>query len=214
MGDSGLLKTALFFLCVTLVVLLFMPKDCAKRAAAPLSALRRSKTSAPKGLHIETSTPEPASRNVTYPAGIDAARLQYLIEVDTHFAAPLTLSCPKRIGAAGNAPLVATLQSLHYIEPQPDGSYAMTHDGLLNVAATDEGAWWSVPVAKRQFTHVDAIDCSASDQCSVTFTWQWLPNDLGQAMQPQLSPQTGTARLVGGAGAWVVSGVTGVDTPF
>src|ERR1041385_8702824 len=91
MGDSGILKSALFFLCITLVVLLFMPKDCAKKAAAPLAALRHAKSGGgAKGLHIETSTPAPASHDVTYPGGLDAARLQYLIEIDGHFAAPRT----------------------------------------------------------------------------------------------------------------------------
>ena len=98
MNSSGILKSVLFFLCVTLVVLLVMPKDCAKKAAGPLAALRHSRSGAAKGLRIETSTPAPASRNLAYPAGLDAARLQYLIEVDGHFAAPLTLTCPKRPG--------------------------------------------------------------------------------------------------------------------
>lgn len=211
MGDSGLLKSALFFLCVILVALLVMPKDCARRAAGPIGALQRAK-SRPKGLHIETATPPPKSTAVTYPAGIDGARLQYSIEIDSHFAAPMILTCPKRSGAPGNEALLAALQSLHYVEAQPDGNYAFTHDGLLNLTATDNGTNWSIPVAKRQFIRVTAIDCAAADQCTVEFLWQWQPNDVGQAMQPPLGPQKGTAKIIGGPGGWVVAEVGGIET--
>ena len=212
MGDSGLLKSALFFLCAVFIIVLFMPKDCAKKAAAPLAALRHSKGGS-KGLHIETSTPAPASGAVAYPAGLDAARLQYLIEINANFAAPKNLTCPKHPGMPGNETLLTTLQSMHYVELQPDGTYALTRDGLMNVSATDNGGTWSIPVAKRQFLHTDAIDCAASDQCMVTFSWQWQPNDVGQAMQPQIAPQSGTAHIVGGAGGWVVTDVS-ADAPF
>ncbi len=210
MGNSNLLKSALFFLCVILVVLLFMPRDCAKRAV-PLAALRRNQP-APKGLHIETSTPAPAAhREVTYPAGVDAARLQYLIEIDSRFAAPKTVTCPKQPGPLADAPAVTALQSLHYVEPQPDGTLAFTREGLLNVSAADQGAWWVIPVAKRQFVSVDDIDCGAADMCTATFTWRWQPNDVGNAMHPQIEPHQGTARLLGGAGGRVVSDVSGID---
>jgi|ERR1051326_3831993 hypothetical protein len=209
MGDSGLLKSALFFLCVTLVVLLLMPKDCAKKAAGPLAALRRPRAAETKGLHIESSTPAPKSHAVAYPAGIDAARLQYLIEIDAHFAEPKTMTLAKQGG--GDAGLVSALQALHYIEPQPDGSYAFTNDGLLNASATDNGTSWSVPVAKRQFVQTQSIACTAADQCDVTFTWRWDPNDVGKAMQAPTAPQLGTARLVGGPGGWVVSDVSASD---
>ena len=214
MGSSGLLKSALFFLCVTLVILLFMPKDCAKNAAGPIAALRHAKRGGgSKGLRIDSSTPPPDARNVTYPAGLDAARLQYLIEVDPHFAAPKTLTCPKRPGGPplGSPELVAALQSLRFIEVQPDGTYALTREGTMNANATDDGAAWSVPVAKRQFVRIAGIDCAAADQCTVTFQWQWQPNDVGQAMQPQLDPHNGTAHIVSGPDGWVVRDVTDVD---
>jgi len=211
MGDSGLLKSALFFLCVTLVVLLLMPKDCAKKAAVPLAALRRPRAAETKGLHIESSTPAPKSHAVTYPAGIDAARLQYLIEIDAHFAEPKTMTCPKQVAGNGDNGVVSALQALHYIEPQPDGSFAFTNEGLLNASATDNGASWSVPVAKRQFLKAESIDCTAADQCDVTFTWRWDPNPVGKAMQAPTAPQNGTARIVGGPGGWVVSDVSASD---
>ena len=217
MGDSGLLKSALFFLCLAAVVLLFMPKDCAQKAAQPLAALKRTKTTtAPKGLRIETSTPEPAKHEVPYPAGLDAARLQYLIEIDNRFAAPKMLVCPKQPsgGAIGSATLVQTLQSLHYLETKPDGTYGFTSEGLIKASPSDDGSAWNVPVAKRQFVRVDEIDCTSADQCNVKFTWQWQPNEIGQAMQPQLDPHTGTAKIIGGPGGWVLTDVGGVDAVF
>ena len=213
MGDSGLLKGALFFLCVTLVVVLLMPKDCAQKAAGPLAALRKPAAPAAKGLHIESSTPAPKSHHVAWPAGIDAARFQYLVEVDAHFAEPKTMTLAKT-GGGGDAGLVSALQSLHYIEAQPDGSYAFTSDGLLRANATDSGTSWSVPVAKRQFVQTESINCATADQCEVIFTWKWDPNDVGKAMQAPTGPQHGSARIVGGPGGWVASDVSATDVSW
>lgn len=209
MGSSSFLKSALFFLCLSLVVLLAMPKDCAKRGLPLAAALRRHPAQAQKGLRIETSTPE--RREVAWPAGLDAARFQYLVEVDSRFSAPKTANCPKQAGPLA-PPVVDALQSLHYLEQQPAGAYAFTREGLLHVTSTDDGAWWTIPIAKRQFVHADAIDCAAADQCTVTFTWQWQPNEIGQAMQPQTEPHQGTAHIIGGPGGWVVREVEGVDS--
>jgi hypothetical protein len=215
MGSSGILKSALFFLCVMLAALLLMPKDCAKNAARPLAALRHAKSGGgtSKGLRIDSSTPPPDARNVAFPAGLDAGRLQYLVEVDPQFSAPKTLTCPKRPGGPplGSPELQSALQSLRYIEMQPDGAFALTREGLLNANATDNGPSWSVPVAKRQFAGVDKIDCSAADQCTVTFKWAWQPNDVGQAMQPQLDPHNGTAHIVSGPDGWALRDVADID---
>ena len=214
MGSSGILKSALFFLCVMLAALLLMPKDCARNAARPLAALRHGKSGGTsKGLRIDSSTPPPDARNVTFPAGLDAARLQYLVEVDPQFSAPKTLTCPKRPGGPplGSPELQSALQSLRYIEMQPDGAFALTREGLLNANATDNGPSWSVPVAKRQFAGVDKIDCGAADQCTVTFKWTWQPNDVGQAMQPQLDPHNGTAHIVSGPDGWALRDVSEID---
>jgi hypothetical protein len=186
-----------------------LPQRDGRRSPA---ALRRPSAPAAKGLHIKSSTPAPKSHSVAYPAGIDAARLQYLIEVDAHFAEPKTMTLAKQGG--GDAGLVSALQALHYIEPQPDGTVAFTPEGLLKVTATDNGASWSVPVAKRQFLRAESIDCSAADQCAITFTWRWDPNDVGKAMQANVAPQIGTARIVGGPGGWVVADVSASDSSW
>ncbi len=222
MGDSGLLKSALFFLCFTLALLLFMPKDCARRAAAPIAALQKrakpatTATTPPQpGLQIRSTTPPPpAPKTVTWPAGTDASRFQYLLEIEAHFAAPKTLSFPKQVINAGHPSVADALLSLHYIEAKPDGTFALTPDGLLHANASDEGSTWSVPVAKRKFEKVDDIDCSAPDQCNVSFTWRWQPNSVGQAMQPSTGPQHGTAHIIGGPGGWVVTEVGGIDSGF
>ena len=216
MRDWGILKSALFFLCAILVVLLFLPKNCAKEAAAPIAALQRAKTAKLKGLTIESSTPPPASQQVAYPAGLDAAHLQYMIEVDTRFAAPATMLCPKQEPADSPARqatsrIVNALMALKYLEKRPDGTYAFTQDGLLHLTATEEGSSWSIPVAKRQFVRTDKIECPTSDQCTVTFTWQWQPNEVGEAMKADTAPHSGTAKIIGGPGGWVVSDVSRLD---
>jgi hypothetical protein len=214
--ESGFLKTALFALCAALIILIFMPKDCAKQAAHPIEAIKRAKEAKPKGLQIESSTPPPHSREVAWPAGLDAAQLQYMIEIDARFAAPKTMFCPKQerppgSPGSGNRRLVDALLSLNYIEKRPDGSYAFTNDGLLHMTATDEGSSWSIPVAKRQYVRTDAIECPAADQCNVGFTWQFQPNEIGQAMKPEITPHSGAAKIVGGPGGWVLSDVSQLD---
>ena len=219
MGDSGLLKGALFFLCFVLAFLLFMPKDCAQRAAAPIAAMQkrpRTSTAAPAPPHMlqikSTTPPPPASKSVVWPAGVDASRVQYLLEIESHFAAPKTLSFPKQAINAAHPSAADAMLSLHYIEARPDGTFALTSDGLLHANATDEGSTFSVPVAKRQYDRADDIDCPAADQCNVSFTWHWQPNAVGQAMQPPLAPQRGSAHIIGGPGGWVVTEVSGVDS--
>ncbi|HEV2719386.1 MAG TPA: hypothetical protein VG323_05170 [Thermoanaerobaculia bacterium] len=221
MGDSGLLKTLLFFLCFIMAVLLFMPKDCAQRAAAPIAAMQKrakptttaaATTAPPQGLQIKSTTPPPpAPKTATWPTGVDASRFQYLLEIEAHFAAPKTLSFPKQVVNAAHPSVADALLSLHYIEARPDGTFALTNDGLLHANATDEGSTFSVPVAKRQFERVDDIDCPAGDQCTVSFTWRWQPNAVGQAMQGATQPQHGSAHIIGGAGGWVVTEVSGID---
>ena len=216
MGDSGILKFALFALCIILVVLLFMPKDCAKQAARPLAALQKAKGDKPKGLQIESSTPPPASQRVNYPAGLDAEHLQYMIEVDTRFAAPLTALCPKQEPneVYGADRIVNALRSLKYVERQADGTLALTQDGLLHVTSADEGAAWRIDVAKRQFVRAQKITCITGDQCEVTFTWQWQPNDVGTAMKPQVAPHDGRATITSGPTGWVLSDVRQLEAEF
>lgn len=216
MGDSGILKVVLFVLCIALVVLLFMPKDCAKQAARPLEALQRAKGAKPKGLQIESSTPPPASQRANYPAGLDAEHLQYMIEVDTRFAAPLTALCPKQEPneVYGADRVVNALRSLKYIEKQADGTLALTQDGLLHVTSADEGAAWRIEVAKRQFVRAQKIACATGDQCEVTFFWQWQPNDVGIAMKPQLAPHQGMATITNGPTGWVLGDVRQLDAEF
>jgi hypothetical protein len=209
MGDSSLLKGALVVLCAVLVIVLFMPKECAKNAI-PAGALR-PRSEAPKGLRIESTTPAPKPHGeVTYPVGLDAQRLQYLVEINTAFAAPRNATLPKG-GRFDATPVVTALKSLGYLTTQPDGSYALTNEGLLNANAADEGSAWSIPIAKREYLRADVIDCTAPDLCTATFTWQWKPTAVGAAMQPQIFPHEGTARLAGGANQWVVSEVRGID---
>ena len=214
--ESGTLKTVLFALCAALVILIFMPKDCAKQAAHPIAALKKAKDAKPKELQIESSTPPPNSRAVAWPAGLDAAQLQYMIEIDARFAAPKTMFCPKQerpgttVGTATRR-LVDALLSLNYLEKRPDGSYAFTNEGLLHMTATDEGTSWSIPVAKRQYVRTDAIECPAADQCNVGFTWQWQPNEIGQAMKPEIVPHAGAAKIVGGPSGWVLSDVSQLE---
>lgn len=211
MDGSNVLRGALFLLCFAVAVLLFLPKDCAKQVPVAVAKLRQHGPSSSKGLHIETSTPEPAAggarKKVDYPAGLDEARLRYLLELDPHYSAPKTGTLLKHPGGLDASTVVAALQSLRYIEPQPDGSYGFTREGLLHVNATDQGDSWLIPLAKRQLDRVDAVDCSAPDQCKATFVWIWQTNEVGAAIQPTPEPHSGTARVQGSAGNWAVSDV-------
>lgn len=207
--ESSLLKGTLFFLCATLVVLLFMPK-CPPTALAPLHA-RPATDSAPKGLRIESGVPaasKPAS--VQYPEGLDAEHLQYMIEIDSRFAAPKMASFAKDSPNADDA-LVGALSRLGYIEKQADGRYGLSRDGLINVSgAVDQGSSWSVPIAKRVFIRATHIDCNG-DNCSAEFQWQWELNKIGDAMALKPQPMTGMATLNATDHHWLLNGLTGVD---
>ena len=206
-GDSTLLKGALGVLCAVGTIALFMPK-CPAEAIKPLVTAHKTDT-APKGLRI-TSAPPIAARNViNYPEGLDPQRLQYLVEVNTDFAAPKMMSFNKTVTDADNA-LVAALTKLNYIETQPDGSLGFTRDGLLHVSgAVDQGTSWSVPVAKRTFLRVVKLDCTG-DNCSVEFLWQWQPNEIGTAAGVATQPFPADATLNATDHHWLLNGVTGL----
>ena len=86
---TRVLKTVAVPLAIALVFLFFVPKMCSKvmgskklRPPTPTAS-----AAADTALHISSDSPDaPASRSVNYPAGLDAQRVQYLIEINERFA--------------------------------------------------------------------------------------------------------------------------------
>jgi len=211
MGDSPLLKGALFVLSMMLAIFLFMPK-CPQGGVGPLRVHKTEDAAAPKGLRIESSTPPPLARGPvgTYPEGLDAQRVQYLVETNTHFAEPKTAKFSKDSKDPNPDPVVTALRHLGYIEAKPDGAWGLTRDGAMNASATDLGDKWSVPIAKREFVRVTLLKCDG-DQCNADFGWKWKPNNVGQAMQLGSDELTGRASLNGVDRHWLLNAISGID---
>jgi len=201
MGESSILKGSLFILCAILTVVLFMPKNCPTSAIAPLVA--RKHEPPPAGLRINSAPPAAPHAIVTYPEGLDAEHLQYLIEINQQFAAPKMMSFDK--ASDDNA-----LVKLGYVEKQGD-TRTFSREGLLHVSgAIDQGTSWSVPVAKRAFVRVTKLDCGA-DTCSAEFLWQWQPNEIGTAARVITEPFPAVATLNASDHHWLLTTISGLE---
>ncbi len=203
MIESRLFRTLAVPLGVAILFLLITPRLCSRaivtsvanrRAAAHPAAAPVSRA----GLVIDTPAPleTPAVR---FPDGLDAGRIEYLIEIDQSFAATATMAVTE------SAPITPELVRLQYVEKHPDGSYLPTRDGLINVnGATETADGWIVPVAQRKFIGVRKID-DGDDGVDVHAVWQWQPTAIGAALLQNPKDHVMTAEFAGGAGHWVLA---------
>src|SRR5204862_4776310 len=93
-----------------------------------------------------------------YPAGLDEARVQYLVEINNDFSQPYNVTLAKKWDGSD---VTSALASAKYIEKAADGTVTVTRDGLMALDLHDQGDSWSFPVAKRVFdkvTHLSRID--------------------------------------------------------
>src|SRR3954447_3385571 len=109
--ETRILRTIGIPVVIAIVLLVVMPKMCVN--AVVVAKARQEKAARESGLHIE-SPPPPAS----YPSGLDADRVRYLIGIDSRFAAPFTVRIEKS-ASVDDAEIVAALHT--YIEQAPDG---------------------------------------------------------------------------------------------
>ena len=197
---------------LTLIVLFFIiaPRMCA-RAMVVRPKEPQAVTAAPStgtGLHLELSAPEPPqAKPSNYPEGLDAARLQYLVEIDPQFSSAKITTLVRAPKA--NDLVIPALTKLQYAEVQADGSVALTREGSLKLGGlTEQADGWSFQIARRAFDKVSFIDRVDDDKYRATVAWHWEPNDVGQELRVDKSEQTATADFAGGAGHWALTGWT------
>jgi len=199
--ETRILRTVGIPIVIAIVLLVVMPKMCVK--AALVSKARQEKTAHEPGLHIE-STQKPAS----YPAGLDAGRIRYLVEIDRRFSAPYTARIDKSAATVDDAAIVAALQKLGYMEQASDGARTLTRDGLLHLdGLIDDGTSWTFPVATRHFEAVVAIDGDHAN-AHVTLAWKWQPNPVGAALLPDPKRHEAKADLAPSPTGWTMTGLT------
>jgi hypothetical protein len=203
MSGLPLFRTLAIPLGIALLFLIVTPKLC-QRALVTAKVKQHVPATpaapAPGGLIISSSTPAPrAPANLQYPPGLDAARIQYLVEIDQTFAAPLAMP------ATGDAPVTKVLLDHQYIEKRPDGTFGPTREGLINVnGAVDSPAGWIVPIARRKVVSIDSIDDAGDGTYNASIRWRWEPALLFNSLLPAAEDHLLTAEYAGGEGHWAL----------
>ena len=191
--------------------LVIIPKACIRHAPAAVPAAATDATppvttSSAGGLQISggNSSNQPVASASSLPPGLDAERIQYLVEINSLFSEPVTARIPKKYGSYD--PTVKALQDMKYIEVAADGLVTITTDGALNLDLHDQGDAWTVTLAKRVFDKVNFVSRIEDDKYDVTFTWRFAATPVGTKLRvDEKKLHNATARFVGGPGNWALS---------
>jgi hypothetical protein len=197
MSEPRVLRTLAIPLGIALVFLVFGPKLCQK---AIVDAKQRQEE--PKGLVIKPSGAAAAAlAKLNFPPALDAARIEYFVEIDPTFAKPAVMATVE------GAPVSQILFERHYIEKRADGTLGPTREGLINVnGAVDSSVGWVVPVAQRKFVSVAGIDNAGDGTYNVKVIWHWEPGALYASLLPKPKEHDSIATFAGGEGHWVLTG--------
>ncbi|MEA2162902.1 MAG: hypothetical protein QOK37_1029 [Thermoanaerobaculia bacterium] len=205
---TRILRTAGIPLIIGFIVLFAMPKMCVK-AVIVSKERQEAKPRASGGLHIESS-----QKPLDYPSGLDADRVQYLIETDSHFEAPSmgrVSKTPPAEALPSDQPLISALQRLGYVETGPDGAVAISREGLLHLdGLVDDGSAWNFLIAKRVFRSVKSIE-NAGEHTAIRFTWQWQPTSAGAELIPKPRVNGAKAELTNVTGRWTLGQISDLD---
>lgn len=199
------LLVPLFLIIVFFVI---TPRMCARKtAAAPEQQTQAAtaSTAPSSGLHIDNSPTGPVeSASSKYPVGLDAARIQYLVEIDATFSDPKTAKLSKTYEPKDS--VIQALLALHYIEKNPDNTIAITRDGAINLDLTDQGPNWTFPIAKRTFDKVTYVSRVEDDKYDAIIAWHYDANPVGVALRVDgRKSHSATAQFVGGPGSWALA---------
>src|SRR4029077_2508957 len=157
------------------------------------------------GLIINSNVGAPHRQAVVnYPDGLDAARLQYLVEIDPQFAAPKAMPCPKARGQSTD--LCAVLTQRGYAEYSADGLLVLTREGILKLnGVTEMSDSWILPVGQRKFVSVERLDDTGDGKFLATVRWKWQPNEIGGSLLGHAQDHTLSAEFAGGVRHWVMN---------
>jgi hypothetical protein len=201
MSEVRLFRTLGVPLAIAFIFLVFTPKLCEK---AIVDAKKRqavvtttAATPAPSGLVISSSTPAPVSlSSLHFPAGLDPARVQYLVEIDQTFAAPMTMA------VTDSAPITRLLIDRQYV----DKALAPTREGLINVnGAVQSPNGWTVPVAQRKFLGIDGVNDAGDNRYDVWVRWRWEPAAFAAPLLPKPLEHHLKAEFAGTDRSWVLT---------
>lgn len=205
MIQSPAVRTLALPLGIAVVFLLLTPKLCQRAVTQAAARKPAAQASTPDptqaGLIIASSTPAPIqTRDLKFPRGLDAARIQYLVEIDPGFATATTMA------VTATAPITAELLRRQYVEKHPDGTLAPTREGLINVnGAVDSSDGWTVPIAQRAFSGIEAIQDGGDGRYDVTVRWRWVPTAIGATVLPSPTDHRVIGEFAGGDGHWVLA---------
>jgi hypothetical protein len=199
----------IFIPIVIIIVFVLIGRTCSRKSettASPGASPAQSASApapAPGGLKIEGSPSQvPTAKEATFPDGLDAERVQYLVEIDGQFSTPVVMNLSKTFDGSE---IARTLQSKKYIEKGPDGSTQITRDGLMALDLTDLGDRWSFPIAKRTFDKVSYVSRVDDDKYDVTISWHYDPTRIGSELGIKPTPKSASARFVGRDRDWALS---------
>ncbi len=191
-----------------LIIVFFIgPKMCSKKPVTPTPAetatVATTQTTA-SGLQIVGSPPQSTgAKESTYPEGLDAARIQYLVEIDSQFSEPATAFLAKKFAADE---ITALLARKKYIERAPDGTTIVTRDGALALDLRERSDGWTLTTAKRAFDKVTYVSRVDDEKYDASFTWHWEPTPIGTELK--IEPKkvhSATARFAGGERHWALT---------
>jgi hypothetical protein len=228
-----ILRTVGVPLVIAVILLVVLPRMCARaidaaRLQAGGGATSTSTTattdSGGGGLHISTTSPDaPASasplRPLHYPAGLDAERIQYLVEIDPSFSQAATMRVPKGdttlwTDAETRFPILPAVIRHGYFE-KSGGSYAPTREAALHLdGMTEDSAGWLVPVGKRKFGSISRLEDQGDGTWHATIRWRWEPNALGAEILPKAASHESAADFRGGERHWALIQINALDQAF
>jgi hypothetical protein len=216
---TRVLRTLAVPLIVALVFLFLVPKTCQKaigtRKLRLPTATATATAASDTALHIVSVSPDaPSSRPTNYPAGLDAQRARYLIEIDGHFQEPYKVLLPKPGGMVLDTAPADALVAAGWFEAA-GGGYTPARGAALHLSGmTETPVAWLVPAGKRHFERITGVDDFGNGKARVAFSWQWEPNEAGRAIKTSFELHQGTAEFGGGGEhPWDLNSVT-VDSEW
>jgi hypothetical protein len=210
MPDSPILRALIAPVVITLIFFTFLracTSSVRKTRADEIEAMQK----ADAAVTTPTSTPAgaPAQKartfgEITYPPGLDAERVEYLVTIHPEFTEPLTTTVYKRASdydQGGSA-----MRNAGYMRRDEEGNMVMTREGLVNLTVASETSdQWTFVIAKRVFERVSGLNEIDPQTQNVTVSWHWDASPVGKRLGVRESAWGATAQLVENQGTWTIT---------
>lgn len=229
---TRILRTIGVPLVLAIILLVVLPRMCARAidaarlqsgtpAAPTASSAAVTADSTAGGLHISSTSPDAPlpPRPQSYPAGLDATRVQYLVEIDPAFSQAATTRVPKSDAGGGSDvatryPIVPVVLRLGYFQPAGE-AYTPTREASLHLdGMSEDTAGWVVPIGRRVFDSVARVEDAGDGRYRATYRWRWEPNTIGRELLAKPKIHEATAEFSGGERHWALVQTQGLDQSF